>query len=104
MFMTVKSYGTAQGTIPNLLGQNVMEGNIRKGMCVNMYDWVTAVYSRNWHNIVINYTLIKNKNINEILVQVELGFVRACAGGMEEFRRHAQKPTLLQKLGLWTWE
>ena len=30
----MKSYSTAQGTIPKPLGPTMMEGNIRKGMCV----------------------------------------------------------------------
>ena len=67
-------YCTAQGTISNLLGENMMEDSVRKRMCIftyicvytythmyiyihthiymYMYDWVTLLYSRNWHNIV----------------------------------------------------
>ena len=37
-------------------GMIVMEDNTRKGMCVCVcvcvYDWVTFLYSRKWHNIV----------------------------------------------------
>ena len=35
-------------------GMTVMEDNTRKGMCVCVcvYDWVTFLYSRKWHNIV----------------------------------------------------
>ena len=45
---------TAQGTITSLLGYTMMEGNIRKGMCVYMCVCVcvTLLYSRNWHNLV----------------------------------------------------
>ena len=32
----------------------MMEGSIRRGMYIyiRMYDWVSLLYSRNWHNIV----------------------------------------------------
>ena len=30
-------------------------------MCECVYDSVTLLYSRNWHNIVIDYILIKKK-------------------------------------------
>ena len=29
-----------------------MEGNVRKRICRYINDWVTFMYSRNWHNIV----------------------------------------------------
>ena len=29
-----------------------MMENIWEKECINMYDWVTVLYSRNWHNIV----------------------------------------------------
>ena len=35
-------------TISNLLRQNMMEDSMRK----RMYDWVTSLYSRHWHNTV----------------------------------------------------
>ena len=34
------------------LGLNMVEDNMRKRVCVFIYDWVTSLYSRNWHNIV----------------------------------------------------
>ena len=44
------------GNYIQALGIDQMEDNIRKGMCVYiyicMYDWVTLLYRRNWHNIV----------------------------------------------------
>ena len=58
----MRSYCTGQGTISNLLGQNMMEESIRKTMyvyymCVYIYtyiytsiyiyDWVTMLYNRN---------------------------------------------------------
>ena len=46
----MKSYSIAQGTTSSLLGKNMMEENIRKG--IYMYDWVTLRYCTNWHNIV----------------------------------------------------
>ena len=52
----MRSYCVAQGTISSLLGKNMMEDSMKKGMCVcgcdtHMYiDWVTMLYSRNWHN------------------------------------------------------
>ena len=29
----------------------MMEDNMAKRMRIYMYDWVTLLYSRNWHNI-----------------------------------------------------
>ena len=50
----------------------MMEDNIRKGVCVCVYDWVTLLYSRNWHNIVTQLYLKKyttkakvNKQVNK---------------------------------------
>ena len=57
----VKQWGpTAQGTISSLLGQTMMEDNIKKE-CVNMYDWVTLLYPRNWHNTVRQLYFNKKK-------------------------------------------
>ena len=44
-------YCVAQGTISSVLGETLMEKNIEQE-CIYMYDWVTLLYSRNWHNIV----------------------------------------------------
>ena len=31
----------------------MMKGNMKKGVCVCVWcDWVTLLYSRNWHNII----------------------------------------------------
>ena len=30
----------------------MMDDNIRKGVVLYVYDWVTLLHSRNWHNIV----------------------------------------------------
>ena len=48
----VQLYSTGN-YIPSL-GLNIVEDNMRKGVCVfvYIYDWVTSLYSRNWHNIV----------------------------------------------------
>ena len=65
-------YSAVQGTIPNLWGQTIMENNIRKGMCMCMYDWVTLLYNRNWHNIVNQLYLNKKyKNIFKIYYRTE---------------------------------
>ena len=41
-----------QGPRPSsLLGQTMMEKNIKK-QSVCLYDWVTFLYSWNWHNTV----------------------------------------------------
>ena len=57
----MRPYCTAQGTISSLLGETMMEDNMRKRICfirisvcvfINVYDWVTLLYSKNWHNIV----------------------------------------------------
>ena len=45
----MRSYCKAQGTISNLLEQNMMEDNIEREY---IYDWVPFLYSRNWRNIV----------------------------------------------------
>ena len=42
----MSSFYTAQGTMSNLLGQNMMEYEKNNAY---MYDWVTLLYSRNWH-------------------------------------------------------
>ena len=44
-------------------------------MCGCVYDSVTLLYSRNWHNIVIDYILIKKKKTNltaKPMVRIEL--------------------------------
>ena len=46
----MRSYCIAQGFISSLLGWAIMEDNMRKRMY--MYDWVTLLYSRNWHSIL----------------------------------------------------
>ena len=42
----------AQGTIPDHLWWNLMEDNVKKRMCIYMFNWVTLLYSKNWQNIV----------------------------------------------------
>ena len=53
-----RSYCTVQGTISNLLGQNMMEDNMRKRI------WVTLLYNRIWHKILnqlyFNLKILKN--------------------------------------------
>ena len=77
----MRSYCTAQGTISNLLGQNMMEDNMRKIMCTYMcvcvYNWVTLLYNRNWHNIVnqlyFNFKKVKkNKNDFHLFTEIDL--------------------------------
>ena len=54
----MRSCCTAQGPMGNLLGQNMMEDNMRKRTYVYkstyayiyIYDWVTVLHSRNWQN------------------------------------------------------
>ena len=36
----MRSYYIAQGTMSNLLGQTLMEDNIRKEMCICMYIYI----------------------------------------------------------------
>ena len=45
------SYCITQGTVSNLLGENMTQDDKRK-KCMCMYDWVTLRYSINWHNNV----------------------------------------------------
>ena len=40
---------------PNFLWWSVWEENLKKNGCVYMYNWITLLYSRNYHN----YTSIK---------------------------------------------
>ena len=56
-----------QGTISDLLGYNMMEDNIRKRMYNVNINWVTLLYSRNWHDIVNQLQFLKRrKNYNVI--------------------------------------
>ena len=61
----MRFYCRAQGSISSLLGQTTMEDHIRKGMYIYMDDWVTLLYSRNWHNTVnqlyFNKKFLKDK-------------------------------------------
>ena len=79
----MRSYCTAQGIVSNLLGQNIMEDNMRNRMCIHIHYFPhiymtgslssTAEIDITWY---INYTLkiFKNKSskkklcINQILV------------------------------------
>ena len=40
----------AQGTLSNLLRQNMMEDNMRKRMYIYMYEWLPMLFSRNRRN------------------------------------------------------
>jgi len=42
----------AQRTLPNILWSSVWEKNVKENGCVYMYNWITLLYSRNYHNIV----------------------------------------------------
>jgi len=67
----------------------MIEDNIRKGMCIYMYDWVTFLRNRNWYNVVNQLSFnkkfflrIKNerqviKSLSLSLFFVFLVFVRA---------------------------
>ena len=48
------------GNYIQILGQTMMEDNMRK-IYIHMYDWVTMLYSRNWHNTVNQLYSNKNK-------------------------------------------
>ena len=43
----MRPYCIAQGTIPILLEYTMMENSTKN---IYMYDWVTLLYSKNWHN------------------------------------------------------
>ena len=47
----MRSCRRVQGTTSNLLGENMLEDNIRRE-CRYLCDWVTLLGCRNWHNIV----------------------------------------------------
>jgi len=61
----MRSDCVAQGTISISCDRHMMEDSMRKRMyihvCICIYDWVTVLYSRNWHNTVNQ--LHFNKNI-----------------------------------------
>ena len=40
----------AQRTLCNILWYSIWEDNLKEYGCVYMYDWITLLYSRNWHN------------------------------------------------------
>ena len=42
----------AQGNRLNILWKPIWEKNLKKNGCVNAYNWITPLYSRNYHNIV----------------------------------------------------
>ena len=42
----MRSYCIAQGTMSNLMGENMMEDNEKKNIYIYMYDWVTVLYHR----------------------------------------------------------
>ena len=43
--------------------QNMMEDSMRKTTYIYMYDWVTNMYRRNWHNIVNQLFFNKKKKL-----------------------------------------
>ena len=55
-------YGTIGQQGPVVCGERVRDNGY-----VCMYDWVTVLYSRNYHSIVNNYTSIKLKKIKIFL-------------------------------------
>ena len=55
----MSSYCTAQGTVASLLKVHHDGGRYEKK---NVYDWVTLLDSRNWHNTV-NQLYFDNKKI-----------------------------------------
>ena len=42
----------AQGTLPSILWSSVWEKNLKKKGFMYMYNWITLLYSSNYHNIV----------------------------------------------------
>ena len=43
----MRSYYTAEETMSNLLGWNMMKDGVRKRMYLYIYAWLTMLYSRN---------------------------------------------------------
>ena len=46
------NFWIAQGGLPNILWWSLREKNLKKNGCVYMYNWITLLFSRNYHNIV----------------------------------------------------
>ena len=42
----------AQRPLPNILWYSIWEKNLRENGCVDTYDWITRLYSRNDYNLV----------------------------------------------------
>ena len=42
----------AQRTLSNILWLSIWEKNLKENGCVYMYNWITLLYSRNYHNTV----------------------------------------------------
>ena len=42
----------AQRTLPNILGSSTWEKNMKENGCVYMFNCITLLYSRNYHNLV----------------------------------------------------
>ena len=62
----------AQRTLPNILWYSTWEKNLKENGCLFMYDWITLLYSRNYHNPVnqqhFNKTNLKIKKIKISLI------------------------------------
>ena len=56
----MRSYCTAQGTLSSPF--RARWKTMRKRMSIYIYDWVTMLYSRNWHNTVNWLYFNRNKN------------------------------------------
>ena len=42
----------SRGTLPNILCWSILGKNLKENGYVHMYNWITLLYSRNYHNIV----------------------------------------------------
>ena len=57
-----------QGTICNHLGRNMMEDNVRKGMCIYTYNRVTLLYRILQHFKSTIMKIKKKKNLPEFIL------------------------------------
>ena len=58
----------AQGTQPNILWWSIWEKNRKKNGCVYMYNWITLLYSRIDHNIVITIWFTNQLYFNKTFI------------------------------------
>ena len=96
---------TAQRTLPNILWSSIREKNQKRKGCMYMYNWITLLHSRKYHNFVnqlyFNKTLQNEKEKGKELEAVRIEFCFSKFSGvalaspgdlsdMQNFRLHTK--------------